>query len=274
MSRRGRSGPTISLFSFQDIITSVTAIVTVVTLLLALDLVQRKQAKSSDTSESTATDLAARVSEMELEISLLQSSMLASAGIAQAIAETTPTQLKNELIAKRASLDDLKSREARLEDQIAEWKRREKQELATQFDQQPQKDQRQATLESIAKLEQEIAKVESDDRVVYHMQHGSAKSGWIATVEANSIAVAPIGRRSRPTWFGVRGAGGSASDSFFAWIKSQKLERDYFFFLVRPEGIREYSKIDEKWQDSGISRGFDLIDFDEVVLDPERGASR
>ena len=34
MSRRGRSGPTISLFSFQDIITSVTAIVTVITLLL------------------------------------------------------------------------------------------------------------------------------------------------------------------------------------------------------------------------------------------------
>jgi len=58
MSRRGRSGPTISLFSFQDIITSVTAIVTVITLLLALDLVQRKQSKAGDSSGNLAVEQA------------------------------------------------------------------------------------------------------------------------------------------------------------------------------------------------------------------------
>ena len=57
MSRRGRSGPAISLFSFQDIITSVTAIVTVIALLLALDLVQRKQSQSSDSSAAMAVIL-------------------------------------------------------------------------------------------------------------------------------------------------------------------------------------------------------------------------
>ncbi|MBC7817117.1 MAG: hypothetical protein IAG10_09545 [Planctomycetaceae bacterium] len=38
----------ISLFAFQDIITSVTAIVIVVALFLALDLVQRKQGQASE----------------------------------------------------------------------------------------------------------------------------------------------------------------------------------------------------------------------------------
>ena len=71
MSRRGRSGPVISLFAFQDIITSVTAIVIVVTLFLALDLVQRKQGQASESPTVLAEELVARITALEGELAKL-----------------------------------------------------------------------------------------------------------------------------------------------------------------------------------------------------------
>lgn len=68
MSRRGRSGPAISLFAFQDIITSVTAIVIVVVLFLALDLVQRKESARADSPVGVAADLTDRIAELKREL--------------------------------------------------------------------------------------------------------------------------------------------------------------------------------------------------------------
>ena len=274
MSRRGRSGPTISLFSFQDIITSVTAIVTVITLLLALDLVQRKQAQSSDSSETIATDVAERVEAMETEIARLRSSLRTAANLAEDVAETSPAELKNEVIARRASIAELEEQRAKLENQIAEWQRRQKQQLTRQFDQQPMKEQQQTVTKTIAELEREIAEVESDDRVVYQMPRGSAKSGWIVIVDSGVIDVAPIGQRQKPVRFGSKGSGNAAGKSLLKWIEAQKLDKEYFFFLVRPEGIKEYAEINRELAKTKISRGFDLIDTEEEILDPERGASR
>ena len=274
MSRRGRSGPTISLFSFQDIITSVTAIVTVITLLLALDLVQRKQAQSSDSSESIVNDVAARVQEMETEIATLKTSLRTAANVAQDVAETSLAELKSEVSGRRASIAELEAQRSKLESQVAEWQRRQKQELTRQFDQQPMKEQQQTITKTVAELEREIAEVESDERTIYQMPRGSAKSGWIVIVDAGVIDVAPIGQRRKPVRFGKKGFGGTAGASLVSWINAQKLDKEYFFFLVRPEGIIEYAELDRLLAGSGISRGFDLIDMEEEILDPERGASR
>src|SRR5262245_5426312 len=54
MSRRGRGGTPISLFSFQDIITSVTGIMILVTLILALDVIRRRQG-APDTQTAALT---------------------------------------------------------------------------------------------------------------------------------------------------------------------------------------------------------------------------
>ena len=90
MSRRGRSGPTISLFSFQDIITSVTAIVTVITLLLALDLVQRKQSDAGDSSGALVVELAARLAQIEDELTELRAATASTDELVREVAATSP----------------------------------------------------------------------------------------------------------------------------------------------------------------------------------------
>ena len=86
MSRRGRSGPVISLIAFQDIITCVTAIVISVALFLALDLVQRKQGQASESPAVLADELIARVAEVEAELAKLREELNRADDLVQQVA--------------------------------------------------------------------------------------------------------------------------------------------------------------------------------------------
>ena len=72
MSRRGRSGHAISLFAFQDIITSVTAIIIVIVLLLALDLTQQKEG-SAGMPLALANELEQRIESVQTELNDIKS---------------------------------------------------------------------------------------------------------------------------------------------------------------------------------------------------------
>ena len=137
MSRRGRSGPTISLFSFQDIITSVTAIVTVITLLLALDLVQRKQSKAGDSSGNLAVELVARLAAAEVELAELNAVAGTTDDLVREVAATSPAELRNEIAERQSAIVELERERTRLERQRGQWKTREKQAQTEQFDLEP-----------------------------------------------------------------------------------------------------------------------------------------
>src|SRR4051812_47012023 len=109
MSRRGRSGPAISLFAFQDIITSVTAIVIVVVLCLVLDLVQRKQTKHADSSSGVATDLSSRISEIETEIARLKEATAKTDSTVKEVARFSPAELQSQTDASELAIRELQA---------------------------------------------------------------------------------------------------------------------------------------------------------------------
>src|SRR5687767_1677296 len=57
MSRRGRGGTPISLFSFQDIITSVTGIMILITLILALEVIQNTEKSPQNRTQELTAEL-------------------------------------------------------------------------------------------------------------------------------------------------------------------------------------------------------------------------
>ena len=65
MSRRRNNQPTISLFSFQDIITSVTAILILVVLILTLELISRKYDAAASDPETQKRVTSEAVAELE-----------------------------------------------------------------------------------------------------------------------------------------------------------------------------------------------------------------
>jgi hypothetical protein len=276
MSRRGRSGPTISLFSFQDIITSVTAIVTVIALLLALDLVQRKQSKSSDSSAAMAVNLTEQLKRTEAELAQLQAATEATDELVREVAATSPAELRNEVAQRESAIEELQRERIRREEQSLEWKAREKVELAEQFDLEPLKEEFERTVLATSAVEKQLAEETAENRMIFTLPKGLEKEGWLAVIDSREIAIAPLGRAAIPTTFASTGNvlfGSSAADNFEKWALEQRRGSAYFLLLIRPGADNVFDKVHQILERKSFEHGFDLIGADQRVLHPERGAA-
>ena len=276
MSRRGRSGPAISLFAFQDIITSVTAIVIVVVLFLALDLVQRKQAAHADTSAGVAEDLTARIAELRSELARLQAQTAKTDSTVREVAQFSPAELQAEVLTAEQAVSDLQSRERELAERQKVWQIREKAVLAQKFDLQPQQKQLDQSREAHRKIQQQLAEGRADTRPIYGLPRGVTSAGWVVVIEQDAVIVAPLGQRARPQKF-QQGAlpiiTGTAAGAFLKWVKQEGQAQAYFLLLIRPGGAPQFDEIDTSFTASSRSFGFDLIGARQVILHPEKGAA-
>ena len=276
MSRRGRSGPAISLFSFQDIITSVTAIVTVIALLLALDLVQRKQSSANDSSSSLAQDLVARLERAEAELMTQRTITDTTDKLVREVANTSPAELRTEIAERESVIAELTRECTRLQEQQHSWQTKEKAALAEQFDVQPLKEQQATAEQQATKLENQRKDEQSENRTVFALPRGVQIDGWLVAIDADQISVAPLGRVAQPIEFVASGLplfGSSTAQAFGQWIDKQQHRSAYFLLLVRPGAAKQFEEVQKFCSSNSISYGFDLIGADQVVLHPERGAA-
>ena len=276
MSRRGRSGPTISLFSFQDIITSVTAIVTVITLLLALDLVQRKQSQSSDSSSAMAVALIEHLERAEAELARLRTVAETADELGREAAVTSPAELRNEIAQRESTIVELERERKKLEQQRQKWLALKKEKLSEQFDLEPLKDEQRKTELAASELERQRAEEQAENRTVFTLPRGLQKEGWLAVIDSQQITVAPIGLAAKPTTLVATGLslfGSSAVGNFEKWIVDQRLSSAYFLLLVRPDAAVAFDKAQEMLERKMVSHGFDLVGADQKILHPDRGAA-
>lgn len=276
MSRRGRSGPTISLFSFQDIITSVMAIVTVITLLLALDLVQRKESRGDDASAALAVELTARLNHAETELSQLQRIADQTDDLVRDVADASPAQLKDEIAKRDATVIELERQKARLEQQDKLWQGQKKSKLVEQFDLDPSRKEREKLEKTIAALDQQRRAEQTENRPVFAMPRGMQKEGWLVLIESDRISLAPLGRPAKPvvlTATGLPVVGPTAVQNFENWLDKQQLASSYFFVLLRPNASESFGEVCKMLDTKKISYGFDLVGSEQNIMHPERGAA-
>jgi hypothetical protein len=275
MSRRGRSGPAISLFAFQDIITSVTAIVIVIVLFLALDLVRRKQSDHSDSIVDAVEDVTVRVSELEAEITALKAEVSRAANSLSTVAQFSPAELQAAVERNKQAIQDLHATQRRLEERQRQWLTRKTETLALKFDSQSKTEKIRKFQNESRDLRRQIEQLRDDPRPVFSLPKGFDKSGWLAVVESDVISVAPLGRPAKPISFRQRSLdllGGTATDAFVKWIQDENLRSDYFLLLVRPEGATQFDNLDRALIRHKIAHGFDVIAAKLQILHPERGA--
>lgn len=277
MPRRRRSRTVVSLFAFQDIITSVSGIIIVLVLLLTLELIDRPQAEGSPSSRAVADQIEQAIASAEQDLEALRETTGSTDELIREVANSPPAALRDQI-------GNLEQRIAQLQAQLAlhreQAKQLEKAEEAAEL----QRFDLKETLESLDQARREVQTLETqldeerrDNRLVYALPRGFEKEGWLALVEQHQIAVAPIGREAKPIFFTGTKLGpltvSSAADRFIEWITGQGASSTYVLLLVRPGGVEDFQKIDQQLTDRGIAFGFDLVGADESVLHPVRGAA-
>lgn len=293
MGRRGRISSPISLFSFQDIVTSVTAIIILMTLLLAVELIHRKVSRAAAAPLSTAP-LKAAIAQAASEIGNLQKTLEQGAGESVEQAAVTTESLPREIVeiqrqaaALRRELETLRRQETAAQKEMQtvlaqSFERRTEHQQVAQIESQTAGVQQSIVVQSRENAKQLRRREELDqrrregkrpgERRIYNRPPGVDKLPWLVEVDENVLRVAPLGRKQKPEEF-TGSAFQSPADQFAAWAKSRSTATDYFVLLARPQGIEVLNSLIDKLETRGFDLGFDVIGPEEAVLDPNSGAA-
>lgn len=271
MARRHRSSP-FSLFSFQDIITSVTGIIILLTLILALELVTRDPSAPGGSSPDNSERLRQEIAKATEESARLEEVLERGAARVQELAAASPQQLAR---AKREFEQEVRRLEAEVEQlvQQAGASSREKEEAIAKSedreDEHKELKRLEATLKSLA---EKLKDLKRTDRLIYNLSRDTGKRAWLVDVSPDKLATAPLGEAVPPTLF--EGSSASArARSFIDFTKLRDPKTEYFVFLIRPSAVDTFADIRSKLESSGFDIGFDVIGPGQTVLDPKTGAS-
>jgi hypothetical protein len=290
MSRRRRNGSPFSLFSFQDIVTSVTAVIILMTLLLALELIHRTLEAASRRLVSSA-EIQEAIEEAQKHADELRERLRQSGDRLRQAAAFSPASLQRELRDVKSQRDTLSTELEQLRKEQTTAKKAEQDAMAQAFDREADRaeleklrakqkslaqsvaDQRQANDEKRGEIEEikldKTAKAKG--RRIYNPAPGAGKQAWLVEVAGDRMAAAPLGKVARPVLFTGRTTERRVA-AFSAWMQKRSAASDYFVMLIRPDGIASFDALRVAVDSRGFDMGFDLIGKDDVVLDPERGA--
>lgn len=283
MTRRRRAAAAFSLFSFQDIITSVTAILILMVLILALELLTRRQdAAAADTTVSRASLQNAAAT---LEALVVQLSAVVPSDNPQPLVRRTRSELERDVRvienqAQQAATDAETARviegrakalaaaaASRLEavqdvrdevDRVKEMAAKVAEEAKKVSLENEQEADRQAK-----KREEIVDEPSPGAELVFNAPEDAGTQAWIVEVSSDGLTVVKLGTNKKKV-LGADAGPGSASS---AWVLELKPRQDHALILVRPSGVDRVESIRERLSDAGISFGIDFIGEDQVVRD-------
>jgi hypothetical protein len=270
MSRRKTSNP-ISLFSFQDIITSVTGIMILVTLLIALELSQRALDSPRVQTAIVNKQVEETVQAAEHEIGELEAQLAARDATLQQLAGYDHHRLVAESTDAQRQVERLEAETIKLAAQAEDARKRQ-----TQIESRGQARQDDVRLveelkNKIAELAAKIEKLQSTNRTIYNAANGSAKTAWLVELTGQAIRTAPLGRAAQPTIFST-GSPPETLAAFLQWARSRDSAAEYFVLLIKPSGIETFDQVREELMNLGFELGFDVVDDGETVIDSQTGA--
>jgi hypothetical protein len=282
MGRR-KPAAAFSLFSFQDIVTSVTAILILVMLLLSVELVSRRRSEAAADPVVTRREMTSTVERLESQAATLREDLAArrSRGPARtvAMAERELARVREDLEASRRHLA-----ESTVTRQAAAQLRIEKEALAaahagdaeeiTRLEQESvERNARADMLEEANKKEverQENRKREIADgeragtELVYNLPPNFDRRAWLVELSRDGITALLLGN-GRMERLGVDVGAGSR---FAAWCGGLTPEGDYCLLLERPSAADQLrTDAEEGLKERGIPFGIELVGEAQTVRD-------
>ena len=278
MSRRSRSKDVaISLFSFQDIITSVTAIMILLVLILTLELITREATKGMAAEDRrvaqelkrSVADMEDRLEQLRREASLAQAAASDAAGFSAK--ETAEKQAKAARAAKELQ-DEIRRLEVQLRDAQSSRRTAEGRLTASQTEDPEAKavrakevDARAAEMEAASREEKRRQKADEKEAregtatartLVFNAPPGSTLDPLLVEIATDGlVAVGTDGgspRRFAWTLLGLPA-------SFGEWLSARDKNREYVVLILRPSGVDRYDATREAVVSAGFDVGTELI---------------
>lgn len=269
MSRRKTSNP-ISLFSFQDIITSVTGIMILVTLLIALELSQRALDSPRIQTTIVSKQLETAVAEAEEEIRELESQLAERDTKLQELAAYDRRRILAESVDANRQIEQLEAETIRLASQGEDAQKRKAEMQSREQAKQQDIELVEELNRKCAELREQIEKLQASNRIIYNPAQGTSKTAWLVELTGQAIRIAPMGRIAPPVEF-IAPPGQALAD-FRKWSAGRDNRSEYFVLLIKSSGIELFDQLQDELAKRGFDIGYDVVDEQVTVIDPQVGA--
>lgn len=264
MRSRRSNNISISLFSFQDIITSVTGIMILLTIIMLLDLITRSNASPRAQTEQVLPQINEELSKTNEIIKDLEEKLSR-----QSSSTSTNAFLSEETLNKKIA--DLEEKLNHSQKKI-EKLQQEKKNIKKSFDRINTEKNNQDKTVVVEKLKNELKekKKELEDlskskRIIYNSPEGISKTTWLFEVSGSNILVAKIGETSKPHNF-------NGAEPLKRWISTRSPSNDYFMILFKPDSVSFHDSLLNFLESNNFDFGYDLLDSSRTAIDPDKGA--
>jgi hypothetical protein len=283
MSRRRSNQPTISLFSFQDIVTSVTAILILVVLILTLELISRKYEAAASDPETQKRTTCEAVAELEALVNRISSEAASESqrGSGTSVPAIPESELRimreqadravNQVIDARSINEKAKSlaqkalaavAEMRAQSNEATEQERETALLCQETDKLAAENATErGRLET---RQQELAgRPLPGPQLVFRRPPGTARRSWLLETSDTGFATLQLGTGTTSRL----GPDSGDASRLVRWIATLQPNADYVLILSRPSGIDSSEKARARLKAVNIPHGLDFIGEEQSVHD-------
>lgn len=242
----------ISLFSFQDIITSVTGVMILLTLLMALELVEKIETSPPVLTEKLTDDLKEQLAKVNQQVAQLTERFNETNQLTVALTSMTSDSIQKEIESLEAELDalnvktkDIKETQAKLDATKLQLEEAEKSKSEMESE--------LVKIElSIKDIKNRIFKVNEGMVVLLEPRKGDTREPWIIEVFENKILV--VSTRNSKAVFTLNDARGLER-----WLRNRKPNHDYFFLLGHRGSFDLLRDIRELLVSHDFDYGIDLL---------------
>lgn len=266
---RKTSGPGVSFFAFQDIITSVVGIFILITILLILDFLQRVEASATNREaiydaapvREAIKTLEAEVATTSQHIETRMASQQVTVEINQFNRAEKLEALEVKLQASQLQLLKAQALAVDLERQIASAQseslgsesklqeiERRQQELA-------------AVMSNLETIESQIANLKNDATPIFRDVTEEGRSLTLIILGNETIELKDAMTQSKQTWKGA-----SRLDRFRTWLNEADLNQRQLYVVIKPGAASDFAAIQVSLDRSNAPYGFNVSSAEETVL--------
>lgn len=257
MARRtARSNP-VSLFAFQDIITSTTGILILLALVLILSITTKTQSSASPVERAGKQQLAT-LERLKVEVEVLRNATENVLAPDVSLISKSPREVKErlgQLIASNSSLEAEKERKLQIERELVL--------LSKDDGQDPFVEEVEKMAASISELEEAIRQIKTSNRIVYNFRE-TLQIPWLVQIDDGQLLAAMAGSDKVKSF--------KTSAEFIRFAKKLPKNQRYVVMIVRPHGIANFDSVKTALGKVGFDLGTELIGDNTNAIDPIRGA--
>lgn len=264
MRGRGSEFSAFSLFTFQDIITSVTGIMILASLILALEFVERKteapaqQTKNIIQQMRNAIEHNRRLTQdMHLQFERDRVALDEYSQIDASKVDEELKDIREAITRKTAEASKIEKKLTQVNWEAAKLSK----ELAQINDVELDKAKSELELRR-----QELESLRASNRIILNARTGTSKPCWLLELDGTRVRAALVGRPMQPLEF-------ASQSKLFEWAKTRDNHEEAFVLIVKPTAVTTYDEIlDTLHKKLLFDVGLDLLGGDQTVFDPVSGA--